>query len=98
MTRKPPADNDARRWRLEAERLRPLEDAHVALAIQGVKEYLSALGALHHAAHYPLKRGVEFDHAYRTDLHGRTKTSGAGIGRRYRRGVAAVATQHAAAT
>lgn len=42
---KTPADNYARRWRLEAERLRPLEDAHVELAIQGVKEYLSALGA-----------------------------------------------------
>ncbi len=32
--------------------------------------------ALHHPAHYPLKRGVEFDHAYRTDLHDRSRTNG----------------------
>jgi hypothetical protein len=66
----------AAHWKREAMRLRPLEDACIALTMPGVKEYVSALGALHHAAHNPIKRGVEFDLAYRTDLSGRAKTNG----------------------
>src|SRR6476646_797518 len=63
-------------WKRRAMALQPLEDAHVALTIAGVKEYLSALGALHHAAHNPIRRGGDHDLAWRTDLHGRSKTNG----------------------
>jgi len=64
-------------WKRRAMALQPLEDAYAALTIDGVKEYLSALGPLHHAAHNPLKRGAgDYDLAYRTDLHRRKKTNG----------------------
>ena len=47
MARKTPGagESDPARWRREAERLRPLEDAHLTLQIDGVKVYLSTLGA-----------------------------------------------------
>jgi hypothetical protein len=60
-------------WKRRALALQPLEDAHVALSIPGVVEYLSALGALHHVAHYGVNRtGV---YGQRPNENGTTKVS-----------------------
>lgn len=59
MARKTPGagESDPARWRREAERLRPLEDAHLTLGIDAVKVYLGTLGCVWWAAHHPVRRG-----------------------------------------
>jgi hypothetical protein len=58
MARKSPApgEGDAVRWRREAERLRPLEDALPILGIPEVAQFLGTLGIVWHIAHHGFSR------------------------------------------
>src|SRR3954471_9749876 len=58
MPRKPagPGESEPARYRREAARLRPLEDAVPILSEMSVRDYLSTLGAVFHAAHHGVNR------------------------------------------
>jgi len=53
---KHPADNDAHRWRIEAERYRPTGDAVIALGGAATLDYLSALGCTQYVATHGVSR------------------------------------------
>src|SRR3954470_16197028 len=58
MPRKPAGtgESEPARYRREAARLRPIEDAVPILFEMSVREYMSTLGAVWHAAHYGVNR------------------------------------------
>jgi len=60
MPRKTPGagESDPARWRREAERLRPLEDALPILGIPEVAQFLGTLGVVWHIAHHGFNRSA----------------------------------------